>query len=222
MSTLLEACLQVHFLLHPFWLLKTISGVFYEWYLALVIQKRMPWTLSVPFCQCSWISRLPFCYVTYRFWVDGVVLDLAGFAFVLFMAQPPNMRGSLRTWVGVKALPYRSTIRYRDHCDASWQGYPSCSQGHEIWRNWCCSRHSIWGGLWGPRPYRNKRASLHSCAPSSVPFTVDGCTVSHAPVFVDLRKRRASWTEPSARVSSRASSSRRTLQFCTSALTSWS
>ena len=41
------------------------------------------------------------------------------------------------------------------------------------------------------RPYRRKRASCHSCDPSSVPFTVDGFTVSQAPLFVARCSRRA-------------------------------
>ena len=43
----------------------------------------------------------------------------------------------------------------------------------------------------GSMPYHRKRASLHSCAPRSVPLTVDGCTVIQAPVFVARRSWRA-------------------------------
>ena len=46
----------------------------------------------------------------------------------------------------------------------------------------------------GSRPYRMKRVSCHSCAPSSVPFTVDGCTIRQAPVFVAHHRQRAPWT----------------------------
>ena len=73
----------------------------------------------------------------------------------------------------------------------------------------------------GSRPYRRKRSSHHSCTPSSVPFTVDGCAVNHAPVFFTCRKRRASWTVEPVRISNRSSSARRTLRFCTSNIPSW-
>ena len=43
----------------------------------------------------------------------------------------------------------------------------------------------------GSRQYRRKRASLHSCAPSSAPFTVDGFTISQTPVFVSRCSQRA-------------------------------
>ena len=46
------------------------------------------------------------------------------------------------------------------------------------------------GRSWVSRPYRRKATSRHSCAPSSVPFTVDGCTISQAPVFVARHNRR--------------------------------
>ena len=46
----------------------------------------------------------------------------------------------------------------------------------------------------GSRPYRRAREYLHSCAPSSAPFTVDGCTFSQAPVFVARRIRCTPWT----------------------------
>ena len=68
-------------------------------------------------------------------------------------------------------------------------------------------------------PYYRKRAYRHSCAPSSVPFNLDSCNVSHAPVFVARLSQRAPWTGGPARVSSRASSSLRTLRFCTAVLT---
>ena len=50
--------------------------------------------------------------------------------------------------------------------------------------------HSL-GSSGGSMPYLRNRASHHSCSPSSMPFTVDGCIVSHAPVFVTRRKRHA-------------------------------
>ena len=49
---------------------------------------------------------------------------------------------------------------------------------------------------------------------------MDGCTVSHASVFVTRRSRRANWNWPPAKVFVRYSSTSRTPQFCTSILTS--
>ena len=57
----------------------------------------------------------------------------------------------------------------------------------------------------GYRKYHRKRASCYSCAPSSVPLTVDGCTVNHAPVFISRRNQRATWTGEPANVSASAS-----------------
>ena len=70
------------------------------------------------------------------------------------------------------------------------------------------------------RLYYRKRASRHSYAPWSVPFTVDICTVSHAPIFVTCRKRRVTWTAPPPRVSASASYGRRTFRFRASYLPS--
>ena len=50
----------------------------------------------------------------------------------------------------------------------------------------------ILGGSEGYRPYQGKRTYCHSCAPSSVPFTVYGCNISHDPVFVARRKQHES------------------------------
>ena len=58
----------------------------------------------------------------------------------------------------------------------------------------------------GSSPYLRKRESRHSRAPNSIPFTVDGCTSRHDPVFVTPCKRRATWTGSTTRVSASASS----------------
>ena len=108
MSILLEACLQVHFFFDRSSSWRHFSGVFAEWDLASVLMTRMSWTLSVPLCQRSRISRWPLCSVAYIWFVYGVVLDVADFAFVLFMAQPAKMRGSSLTWFLLKAFPDRS------------------------------------------------------------------------------------------------------------------
>ena len=72
------------------------------------------------------------------------------------------------------------------------------------------------------KPYCRNRASGHSCAPSSVPFTVDGCTIINAPVFVAFRKWHVSWTGIPSRVYDRASYARRTLRLFTFSFHSWS
>ena len=51
---------------------------------------------------------------------------------------------------------------------------------------------------------------------------MDSCTVSHAPIFVARRSRRAPWTGAPAKISDRASSASRTLSFRTAILPSWS
>ena len=76
------------------------------------------------------------------------------------------------------------------------------------------------GGSGGSRSYRRKRASHHSYAPSSVPLTVDVCTVSHAPVFFPRRKQHVTWTEQLSRVSANDSSDLVLLLFPTSSLPS--
>ena len=47
----------------------------------------------------------PFCSVASRLFVDGVVLDVAGFAIVLFMAQHANMRGVVEHMGWSKGFP---------------------------------------------------------------------------------------------------------------------
>ena len=92
------------------------SGVFAEWYLASVFTMRMSWTLSVPFCQRSRIRSSTFCSVAYSVVVsDGTVVDLflVRFAFGLFTEQPAKMRGSSRTWEGVKDFLARSATLSR-------------------------------------------------------------------------------------------------------------
>ena len=67
----------------------------------------------------------------------------------------------------------------------------------------------------GSRPYRRKRASRHSYSSNSIPFTIDGCTVSRAPVFVTCVKRYATWTGAPVRVSASAFSKGLTFRFRT-------
>ena len=76
------------------------------------------------------------------------------------------------------------------------------------------------GGPGGLMPYRRKRVFCHSCAPSSVPFTVNGFTVSHIPVFVARRKWRENCTSAPSRVSASASSDHLALHFRNSSLPS--
>ena len=65
------------------------------------------------------------------------------------------------------------------------------------------------------RPYCRKREYRHSCAPCSVQFTVGGCTISHAPVFVAYSKRCGPSTGDPARVSAVAFYALRALRFHT-------
>ena len=48
--------------------------------------------------------------------------------------------------------------------------------------------HSV-GRSGGSSLYCRKRSSQNSCVPSSMPFTVDGCTISHVLVFVTRHKQ---------------------------------
>ena len=68
----------------------------------------------------------------------------------------------------------------------------------------------------GSRSYCRRRESCHSCAPSSVPFIVDCCTISHASVFVAHRNMCVSWKGAPAS----ASSDRFEFRFLTSYLPS--
>ena len=56
--------------------------------------------------------------------------------------------------------------------------------------------------------YLRKEASSHSCDPSFVPFTVEGCTVNQAPVFVYRRIQRAHCTRAPYIVAASVSSAR--------------
>ena len=64
-------------------------------------------------------------------------------------------------------------------------------------------------------PYLRIREYLHYFAPISVPFTVDGCTIIYAFVFVTRRKRRVTWVGAPTRVSYSAASNRIKLVFRT-------
>ena len=70
----------------------------------------------------------------------------------------------------------------------------------------------------GSMTYRRNRASQHSCAPSSILFTVDICTAIHALIFVIRRKRSSTWIRATSRVSANASSDLLAFRFCTSSL----
>ena len=72
----------------------------------------------------------------------------------------------------------------------------------------------------GSRQYLRKRSSRLSCAHSSVPFTVNVCTVSHAPVFTNYLKGNVTWTRAYGRVSTSASSDHLAFRFLISSLPS--
>ena len=79
----------------------------------------------------------------------------------------------------------------------------------------CVGRSGGW------RPYRRKKTLRHSCAPSSFPLTVDGCTVSQAPIFVARRSWRACNTRNPSSAAVRASSARRWTLLQTVVHPSW-
>ena len=79
---------------------------------------------------------------------------------------------------------------------------------------------TVMGRYGGSRQYLRKSAYHHSCVPSSVPFTVEGCTVSQVLVLFVRRSQCAPWTGAPAMVSARASSARWTLRFCAAVYTS--
>ena len=150
----------------------------------------------------------------------GGCVDPAGCAFVLCTEQPAEMRWLTCMCVGLKYLPSSSAT-------PSW-----ISLWHAITRPpllqsrvWHMEKSALHpsqnlGRSGSYRQYFMKRASLHSWAPSSVPLTIDGCTVSHAPVFVAHSKWCANWTGSSARVSTSASYDRIVFLFLTSHLPS--
>ena len=70
----------------------------------------------------------------------------------------------------------------------------------------------------GFRPYHRKRESIHYRTPSFVLFTVDGCNISHDPVFFTRHKRRDNWAGALTRVSYSASSDRLAFRLCNSSL----
>ena len=178
----------------------------------------MSWTLSVTFWKRSWIRGSPIYSVASGFFFDDGSVDPAVCAFGCWTSRPSKMRESSRTCVGVKVFPARSAT-------------PSyISLLHAVnrlsflkSRSWYMEKAALQplqnlGRSGGSRPYCRKRSSIHSCAPSYVPFTVYGCTISHAPIFFPRRNRRATWTGSLVRVSASASSNRFAFRLLTSSL----
>ena len=113
-------------------------------------------------------------------------------------------RGSLWLCVGVKNFPEVYTTSSRSLLWRAMKRPPFFKP-----RTWKIEKVAlqplqILCRSWGFRPYRRKRKSQHSYAPSSMPFTVDGCTINHTPFFVNLRKRCVTWPGAPAMVSSSA------------------
>ena len=67
----------------------------------------------------------------------------------------------------------------------------------------------------GSRLYSKKMSSCHSCASSFGPFTVDSCTLSHAPVFITIQKWCVTEVGALVRVSSSDVSERNTFLLTT-------
>ena len=177
---------------------KHFSGDLRTYDRASVFTTRMSWTLSVPYCQRSRIIRSLFCSVTSGAAVvasDGVVsLDPAGLGFVLLMAQSEYIKGLLRTWAGVKALPARSATPSRSSLWRAVTRPPFLQSRAWLMVNLASHPSQCDGRSGGSSPYRRKRASRHSWSPRSVPVTVDGSTMSQAPVFAARRILCACWT----------------------------
>ena len=81
------------------------------------------------------------------------------------------------------------------------------------------SSHNL-GSSGVSRPYHRKKASCNSFTPSSVLFTVNGCTVRHAPVFFTCHKLCANWAGSLFRVPINAFSGCLAFCFHTSSLPS--
>ena len=152
-----------------------------------------------PVCQRSHISRSPFYSVASGGVTPSrsvVPLAPANIYFSLFMERLARMRELLLMCKGVEAFPARSATPSRSLLSSA-ETRPPLLQS----RAWQIMNLKFQPSLYvrrseGAIPYHRKRASPHSCAPSSVPFTVDSCTVSQAPVFVFCRSRHALWTRP--------------------------
>ena len=122
--------------------------------------------------------------------------------------------------MGVKAFPYRSATPSQSSLWRALTRPPFLqSRAWEI-NNAEFQPSQNLGSYGGSRTYFRKRAYHHSCAPSSVPFTVDSCTVSHSPIFFTCQKQLATWTRAPARVSAIASSYRLAFRFRTYSLLS--
>ena len=117
-----------------------------------------------------------------RFYVES--LFSAVWDFDLCTAWPVKKRGSSRMYMGVNALPAKSATLSRSFLWRTLIRSPFLKS-----RAWHMDKaalqpsHNL-GRSGGSIPYFRKRASCHFCAPSSVPFIFDGCTLSHDPVFV--------------------------------------
>ena len=176
----------------------------------------MSWTLYVPFCQRSRISRSSFFPVKSG---DGapsqsvVSLAPASVAFVLFTAWPAKMSGLLRTCEEVKVLPARyATPSWSSLCCAVTR--LSLLQSR-VWQivNLALQPSHFVGRSGGSSPYHRKRASWNYCAPSSVIFNVDGWNVSQALVLIPCHSQRARRTGAPSSVTTSASSARCWLLF---------
>ena len=141
------------------------------------------------------------------------VLDLAIFAFVLFVAQASNMRESfaLTSWsegfYGQVRKPVKELfVTRRD--EATPLSVKGMAYG-EIG----VTAVAVFGEVCGIYSISQEEVILLFLSTNVSPFTVDGYTTRHTPAFVTRRKRRASCTG----YPSRASSDQRALHFCTSA-----
>ena len=146
---------------------------------------------------------------------DAGSVGSARFAFVLWTARPEKMKELSHMCIGVEAFPARSaTLSQRSlWCAVTRPPFLQLGARHTekalLHPSQNLGRYGVY------RPYHRKRASHHSCVPSYVLFSVDRCTISHAPVFVVRLKRHETWTREPSRVSSSASYDRNTVLFLT-------
>ena len=131
--------------------------------------------------------------LSYGLWIlflDGEGVVPAGLAFVLCMARPANMRGSSRTCVGVKYFPERDATLSRGSLWRAVNRSPFLQLMAWKMDNAALQTSQNLVGTGALGHICRNRASRYSCAPSSVSFTVNGCNISHDPVFVTRRKRQ--------------------------------
>jgi hypothetical protein len=164
---------------------------------------------SAPAVQNPLMSRSPLssCPVAASLSLFWVVI-LSGEVFTFSLAQP-WMRGSSRAAEGVKALLAKLTSSSRISSCLKITRPPFLHPSACCREKWASQPSHLSGKLCGVSACLIDNASWNSCAESTVPFTVEGRTESHAPVSFPLeivrlfsavigRKRVASFSSHNA------------------------